>query len=136
VPTTVTQILLVAVGSSLGGLTRWMVTLWFGRLFGTSFPWGTLFINVSGSLFLGWFTTILADRLSDSSWVRADDLRLLVAVGFTGAYTTFSTFEYEAHQLLREGGGLLGLAGMTYVALSVFVGLLAVRVGVVLAGAR
>lgn len=127
---TISPILLVAIGSSLGGLTRWGVTLWFGRLFGTAFPWGTFFINVSGSLFLGWFTTILAERLSESSWIRADDLRLLVAVGFTGAYTTFSTFEYESHRLLRDGDGL---AGAAYVALSVFLGLVAVRLGVVLA---
>jgi CrcB protein len=127
--------LLVAFGSSLGGLTRWGVTVWFGRWFGTAFPWGTLFINVSGSLFLGWFSTVLAERLvlSDTSWVRPDDLRLLVAVGFTGAYTTFSTFEYETHRLLGDGDGL---AGAAYVALSVFVGLVAVRLGVLLARAQ
>ena len=68
--------------------------------------------------------------LSQTAWVRPDDLRLLVAVGFTGAYTTFSTFEYEAHGLLGDGDGL---AGAAYVALSVFVGLVAVRGGVLLA---
>jgi len=128
---TAMQVLLVAIGSSLGGLARWGVTAWFGRLFGTAFPWGTLFINVSGSLFLGWFTTILAERLVlDKSWLKADDLRLLVAVGFTGAYTTFSTFEYESHSLLGDGDAL---AASAYVALSVFFGLLAVRGGVILA---
>ena len=126
------QALLVAFGSSLGGLARWAVTAWFGRWFGTAFPWGTLFINLSGSLFLGWFLTALSERLvlSDTSWLRADDLRLMVAVGFTGAYTTFSTFEYEAHGLLGDGDGL---AGAAYVAVSVFLGLLAVRCGVLLA---
>ncbi len=126
------QIALVALGSSLGGLTRWGVSLWFGRWLGPVFPWGTLFINVSGSLFLGWFLTVLDERLvlSQTSWVRADDLRLLVAVGFTGAYTTFSTFEYETHKLLSDGNGL---AGAAYVALSVFIGLVAVRCGVSLA---
>jgi len=126
------QILLVALGSSAGGLTRWGAGVWFGRWLGTAFPWGTLIINVSGSLFLGWFATALAERLllSESSWLRADDLRLLVAVGFTGAYTTFSTFEYEAHDLLRSGEFL---AAAAYAALSVFLGLLAVRVGVLLA---
>jgi fluoride exporter len=132
---TITQILLVAIGSSLGGLTRWGVTLWFGRWFGAAFPWGTFFINVSGSLFLGWFATVLDKGLAlpGSSWLRPGDLRLLVAVGFTGAYTTFSTFEYESHQRLSEGDGL---TGATYVALSVFLGLMAVRLGVVLGGAR
>jgi CrcB protein len=102
------------------------------RLFGTAFPWGTFFINVSGSLFLGWFTTVLSDRLmlSESSWLRPDDLRLMVAVGFTGAYTTFSTFEYESHGLLRDGDGM---AGMAYIFGSIFLGLLAVRFGILLA---
>jgi CrcB protein len=54
----------------------------------------------------------------------------MVAVGFTGAYTTFSTFEYEAHQLLGNGDGL---AGASYIAFSVFLGLLAVRFGTQLA---
>jgi CrcB protein len=91
-----------------------------------------MFINLSGSLFLGWFMTVLSDRLvlSESAWLRADDLRLMVAVGFTGAYTTFSTFEYETHKLLGDGDGL---AGASYVAISVFLGLLAVRLGVALA---
>jgi CrcB protein len=127
------QILLVALGSSVGGVTRWAVGVWFGRWLGTAFPWGTMFINVSGSLFLGWFTTMMASRLAGSTWLRADDLQLLIAVGFTGAYTTFSTFEYETHRLFRDGSGLVGA---TYAALSVFLGLLAVRFGVELAGVR
>jgi fluoride exporter len=126
------QILLVAFGSSLGGLTRWGVTVWFGRWFGGAFPWGTLFINISGSLFLGWFATVLSERWvpSPAAWLKADDLRLMIAVGFTGAYTTFSTFEFETHSLFKDGETL---AGSAYVALSVFVGLLAVRAGVMLA---
>lgn len=129
---TLIQIGSVAAGSALGGLARWAVGLWFGRWFGSGFPWGTLFINISGSLFLGWFLTVLDDRLtlSESSWVQADTMKLLIATGFTGAYTTFSTFEYESHGLIREGNVL---AGAFYVAVSVFMGLLAVRLGVILA---
>ena len=130
----VSQVMLVAFGSSLGGLARWGVGLAFGRLLGSAFPWGTFFINVSGCLFLGWFTTLLTERpmLSERAWLRADDLRLMVAVGFTGSYTTFSTFEFETHRLLGDGDGL---AGAAYVAFSVFLGLLAVRLGVVMAKA-
>jgi fluoride exporter len=126
------KIVLVALGSALGGLTRWGVAVGSARLFGTAFPWGTFIINLSGCLFLGWFMTILSNRFPAGGlgWLGPDDLRLMVAVGFTGAYTTFSTFEYESHGLLRDGDGL---AGMTYLFASVFLGLLAVRLGIMLA---
>jgi CrcB protein len=129
------QIGLVALGSALGGLARWGVATGAACWFGTAFPWGTFFINISGSLFLGWFSAALAGRLilSDNSWLRPDDLRLMIAVGFTGAYTTFSTFEYEAHGLLRDGDGL---AGTIYIFGSVLLGLLAVRLGTNLAAWR
>jgi fluoride exporter len=125
------QIGLVSLGSALGGLTRWGVTTAAARWLGTAFPWGTFFINLSGSLFLGWFMTVFSERLvsGGGGWLRPDDLRLTVTVGFTGAYTTFSTFEYEAHGLLRDGDGL---AGMTYLFASVFLGLLAVHFGILL----
>jgi CrcB protein len=122
---------LVAFGSAVGGLARWGVGLAAARWLGTGFPWGTLVINVSGSLLLGWFTTLLGDRLLQGvAWIDADALRLMVAVGFTGAYTTFSTFEYESYGLLRDARGL---DASLYLAVSVFLGLAAVRFGVFLA---
>ena len=133
------QIVLVAVGSALGGLTRWGVSLGVPRLLElwkvpvrvAAYPWATFLINVTGSLFLGWFSTLLTDRLvPQNGWLRPDDLKLLLAVGFTGAYTTFSTFEYESGTMLSEGDGFLA---MTYLFASVFFGLLAVRLGVFLA---
>ena len=133
------QIVLVAAGSALGGLTRWGVSVGVPRLlelfrlpaWATAYPWATFLINITGSLFLGWFSTLLTDRLlPENGWLRPDDLRLMLAVGFTGAYTTFSTFEYESDKMLREGDGF---AGMTYIFASVFLGLLAVRLGMLLA---
>lgn len=125
------QILLVSVGSALGGLARWGVGSAVAHLLGNRFPYGTFVINVTGSFFLGWFLTVLGERyVTDDGWLRADDLRLLLAVGFTGAYTTFSTFEVESHKLLRDGDGL---AALTYVFGSIFLGLLAVRGGILLA---
>ena len=58
-------------------LARWGVGLWFLRMLGTAFPWGTLFINLTGSLFLGWFATVLSEKLvlSETAWLRPDDLR-------------------------------------------------------------
>jgi CrcB protein len=126
-----TQIALVALGSALGGLLRWGMGLAAARWLGTAFPWGTFIINVTGCLFLGWFATLLGDRLLVGvGWLNADDLKLMVSIGFTGAYTTFSTFEYEADGLIRENDGFLGL---TYIFASVFLGLVAVRLGVFLA---
>ena len=126
------QIGLVSLGGALGALLRWGVGVAAGRWLGTAFPWGTFIINISGSLFLGWFATVLTDRLpqTEGLWLRPDDLRLMIAVGFTGAYTTFSTFEHESHGLLRDGDGLMGL---TYMFASVFLGLVAVRLGIFLA---
>jgi CrcB protein len=126
------QIGLVSLGSMLGGLSRWGVGLAFSGLFGKWFPWGTLFINVSGSLFLGWFATLLHERLPEDGifWFGKHHLHLLVAVGFTGTYTTFSTFEYEAHTFFEASDSLKGWA---YLVVSLLVGLAAVRGGAMLA---
>jgi len=126
------QIGLVALGSALGGLARWGIGVAVGRWLGTAFPYGTLFINVSGCMFLGWFLTLLAERLvlTETAWLRPDDLRLMIAVGFTGAYTTFSTFEYEAHALYGDNDNF---AATLYIFSSLLLGLFAVRLGVLLA---
>jgi fluoride exporter len=125
------QIACVAFGSALGGLARWGVGLGVGRWLGGEFPWGTLFINVSGSFVLGWVATLLTERLANGVfWLSADHLRLLLTVGFAGAYTTFSTFEFETNNLLRDGDGL---KVMTYVFGSLFLGLVALRLGMWLA---
>jgi len=125
------QIILVALGSALGGVTRWAVGLGFQRWLGTAFPWGTFFINVTGSFFLGWLATVLTQRYARGAetWISADHLRLLLGVGFTGAYTTFSTFEHEANHLLHGGETFRSLV---YLIGSVVLGLLAVRLGIML----
>jgi len=123
------QIGLVSLGSMLGGLARWGAGSLAGQWLGKSFPFGTMFINVAGSFFLGCLAAYLAQRLAhhDASWIKADDLRLLLAVGFAGSFTTFSTFEYEAYALLRNGSYGLTLA---YVLGSVAIGFAALWIGV------
>lgn len=127
------QIVLVALGSAAGGLARWGVGVAAARLLGTKLPYGTFLINITGCLFLGWFMTVLGRRISpeEGAWLQTDDLRLMMAVGFAGAYTTFSTFEWEVNGLWRGGDSL---AAIMYIVASVLVGLAALRAGVWLAG--
>jgi CrcB protein len=122
------QFAFVAVGSALGGLARWGVGVLFRKRFGSAFPWGTLFINLTGSMFLGWLFAGLSARLADfdESWLRPEHLKLGLAVGFTGAYTTFSTFEMETHDLFKKGDSVLAIL---YVLGSAAGGLLAVCAG-------
>jgi CrcB protein len=105
------------------------------RLLGVRFPCATLLINITGCFFLGWFMTVLTRPLtiSPDAWFSPDDLRLLIAVGFTGAYTTFSTFGYESDRLFVAGDSFLAIL---YITASVFVGLLAVRLGVLVASSN
>jgi CrcB protein len=130
------RIALVAFGGALGSLARWGVSLlidrWLTNWPRVVFPWATFVINITGCFFLGWFITVLNERLSagGGNWIRPDSLRLMIAVGFTGAYTTFSTFEFEANRTISDGEGIVGV---TYIAASVILGLLAVRLGVMLA---
>jgi CrcB protein len=120
------QYLAVGLAGSLGAVARLAVSTLCGRWFGTGFPIGTLVINLSGSMFLGWFLTLISQR-----YIVSDTLRLAVAVGFVGAYTTFSTFAFETNGLLEDGAGLKALANIVG---SVVLGLVAVRLGIWLAG--
>ncbi len=108
---------LVALGGLLGANARYLVSTWSAARWGTSFPFGTLLINVTGSFVMGFFLRVLAGRFDDNA-----DARLLVATGFLGAYTTFSTFAFESVALLRQrnldaalrnllGSAVLGIAG-------------------------
>jgi CrcB protein len=119
------QYLAIGAAGSLGAMSRYLVGSLCGRLFGSEFPIGTLVINVSGSLFLGWFLTVIREQVNVS-----DTFRLAVAVGFVGAYTTFSTFAYETNALWEDGAGLKAASNLFG---SIFVGLVAVRFGIWLA---
>jgi CrcB protein len=119
------RFLSVAAGGSLGAVARYAVSLVVARFWVHEFPLATLLINVSGCFILGFFSTFAAERLSiDPSW------RLFVATGFVGAYTTFSTFEYETERL-TEAGTMLWAA--VNVLVSVVAGFLAVRLGIAMA---
>ncbi len=87
--------IVISLGAVPGALSRYYLTLLFGRWFGTAFPYGTLFINLTGALLMG-FSATLISKLAISS-----NLYLLVAVGFLGSYTTFSTYALDTSNLLR-----------------------------------
>jgi fluoride exporter len=114
--------LVVALGGALGAMTRYGVALAVARLWKREFPLATLMINVSGSFVVGFVAGIAAEKASiDPLW------RLLIVTGFVGAYTTFSTFELETHQLVK-GGSVL--PAITYVLASVIAGFVAVQLGI------
>ncbi|MGC8552299.1 MAG: fluoride efflux transporter CrcB [Phycisphaerae bacterium] len=115
----------LAIGSFgfVGALARYGIGRLFGR-YSALFPFGTFFINITGSFFLGWFMTWAQPRLN-----IPDPIRLGIAVGFVGAYTTFSTYMFESDRMLGAGEAL---RGMVYVLGSVMLGILAVRLGVIL----
>jgi CrcB protein len=93
-----TFILAVAAGGSLGSVARYLVGIGFGRLLGPKFPWGTLFINITGSLLIGLFAGLFALR-----WNLPQALRIFLTVGICGGYTTFSTFSLDAFYLIERG---------------------------------
>ncbi|HEY5381804.1 MAG TPA: fluoride efflux transporter CrcB [Acidobacteriaceae bacterium] len=117
--------LLIALGGSFGALARfWVGSAVAGRL-GTRFPYGTFVINISACILIGFSLEYLGRHIEiNPAW------RYLIPTGFIGAYSTFSTFEWETFANLQAGSFFI--AGL-YVALSVFVGLVAVWGGVLLA---
>src|SRR5687767_9552160 len=119
------EVIGVGAAGSLGALCRFLVTPLVQRWSGNpTFPIGTLVVNVSGSFALGWFLAY-ASRRPDVS----PNLRLAIAVGFLGAYTTFSTLMVDADALWRGGHGAKAVAN---IAASLALGLAAVRLGMLL----
>lgn len=110
----------VGVGGFLGAVTRYVVGNYIGSRYGVRFPYGTFVINMSGSFMIGLILTVLARTTATPYW------RYLIPIGFIGAYTTFSTFEYETLRAVQDGQVTTGLLN---VALSVSVGFLAVWAG-------
>lgn len=115
--------LMIALGGSAGALARYAVGSYVGNRMGARFPYGTFLINVSGSFVIGLVMTILAERSQMSrNWLY------LIPIGFIGAYTTFSTFEFETLRLVQDGQSVYA---MLNVAASVIAGFLMVWIGMV-----
>jgi len=98
----VNDFLVISLGAILGANARWIISRYAARMIGTVFPYGTLIINVSGSFVVGFFMIWATERvLLDPRW------RLLIVVGFCGAFTTFSSFAFETIAYFEQGQWLL-----------------------------
>lgn len=115
----------IAIGGALGSMARyWVGATVAGRL-GTKFPYGTFVINITACLIIGFSLTLLSKRAElNPAW------RFLIPVGFIGAYSTFSTYEWETLSTIRSGAFLMALL---YAISSLVLGLIAVWGGSVLA---
>ncbi len=119
------EFVLIGAGAVLGANLRYWITVVVATRLGSIFPYGTLFINISGSFVLGFALTLIASRLQVDPGYR-----LLIGTGFLGAYTTFSTFSYDTVGLLERGDLFLALLNA---GASVFGSILAAYLGVVVA---
>lgn len=112
-------------GAVLGANVRYLVSLWAAKRFGPGFPLGTLLVNVTGSVLLGFAVALAAE------WPAVSALLPLVAVGFCGSYTTFSTLAYETVALARQRSFGAALANILA---SVLLGVVGAALGARLAG--
>jgi CrcB protein len=89
----------IAAGAALGGMLRYFLSGAAARLAGETFPWGTLFVNVTGCVAIGFFVALTGP---DGRFIVPSHVRLFVMTGFCGGYTTFSTFSLETLRLLQD----------------------------------
>jgi CrcB protein len=115
------KLLNLIIGGAAGTVVRYLLGGAVYRLMGASFPYGTLIVNVSGCFILG----ILA-ALSDKKFILGPDARLLLMIGFCGAFTTFSTLIFESDSLVRNGQAM---RAFTNILVSVILGFILFRIG-------
>lgn len=120
------QVLLVFLGGGLGSAARYGVSRWLNTSTAVTIPYGTLLVNVIGSLLIG---IILGYSLKSNG--ISQQTTLLLATGFCGGFTTFSTFAYENHNLLKNGDflnfGIYTIGSFTLALAAVFLGIWLVK---------
>ena len=120
------NLLLTMLGGGLGSGLRYLLSGAVAGRFGESFPWGTLVVNVSGSLAIGFFATLTGP---DGRWLVAPGARVFFTLGVLGGYTTFSSFSLQTLSLIRDGqwlhAGLNILGSVVLCLLGVWLGHLA-----------
>ena len=116
---------IIGLGGFLGAISRYIVALWIGQRWGRIFPLGTFVVNVSGCFLISLLMSLFTEKFMVNPQVR-----LFLVIGFLGAYTTFSTFEYETGNLVKDGEWSIALAN---VILSVIAGFVALKLGEIIA---
>jgi len=116
-----TKFINLVIGGAAGTIARYLLAGAVYRFTGTSFPYGTLIVNISGCFILGFLAS-----LSDKKFMLGPDARLLLMIGFCGAYTTFSTLIFETDNLVRDGQAI---RAFTNIFASVTLGFILFRVG-------
>ena len=110
----------IGIGGFAGAIARHALGSYIGSRLGVRFPYGTFVINVSGSFLIGFILVLLSRTTASQYW------HYMIPIGFIGAYTTFSTFEYETFRAIQEGQPMTGLLN---VVLSLIIGFVAVWAG-------
>jgi len=118
------NLLLVGLGGGVGSMLRYLCQVWFTKNYPQSFPWGTFLVNVLGCFLVG-----VLYAVSEKSAVLSLQIRLLLATGFCGGFTTFSSFGHENMNLLRSGDTFTFII---YTISSVVLGILGVFAGATL----
>jgi CrcB protein len=116
------MLLFIAGGGAIGAVLRYGASLTVYSLLGRGFPYGTLFVNVTGSLLMGLLSIVMLERFN-----VGPEWRAAILVGLLGSFTTFSTFSIETLNLLEQGDAMRAMANIT---ISVIVCLLAVWMGI------
>jgi CrcB protein len=115
----------VAIGGAIGSVLRYVIQTQSLHWFGSSFPYGTLLVNVIGSLLIGFLSILLLERITVT-----EEIRFAILVGVLGGFTTFSTFSLETFNFIQQGDFLVAIGN---VFLSVSLCLLACFLGISLA---
>ena len=101
----------IGIGSALRGMGRYWCSGVIARAFGETFPWGTIIVNVSGSLVIGFLATLMSP---DGRLLVPPDARAFLTIGLCGGYTTFSSFSLQTLNLVRDGEWLWATANVLF----------------------